>query len=136
MYCVKVATCAIDDIVWTYYIIYACAKRVANFRVSRGLSPEGGGMGPPCPPPGSAPGIRRAAAGDMTHSAACSSSASQSSPTRRPFTETPHQPLSFPTTIWKEEGCVYRSFQPTWFASWLHYFPVVDPPPPPVHMHE
>ena len=39
--------------------------------------------------------IRRAAASDMAHSAACSSSASQPSPTRRPITETPHQPLSF-----------------------------------------
>ena len=37
-----------------------------------------------------------AAASDTTHSAACSSSASQSSPTRRPIAETPHQPLSFP----------------------------------------
>ena len=42
MQCVKLAT---------------CAKRVANLRVSRGLSPEGGGgHGPPMPPPpGSAP---------------------------------------------------------------------------------
>ena len=34
--CVKVAT---------------CAKRVANLRVSRGFSPEGGGHGPPMPSP-------------------------------------------------------------------------------------
>ena len=40
--------------------------------------------------------IRRAAASDMAHSAACSSSASQSSPTRRPNAETPHQLLSLP----------------------------------------
>ena len=40
--------------------------------------------------------IRRAAASDMAHSGACSSSASQPSPTRRPIAETPHQPLSFP----------------------------------------
>ena len=38
----------------------------------------------------------RAAASDMVHSAPCSSSASQSSPTHRPIAETPHQPLSFP----------------------------------------
>ena len=31
---------------------------------------------------------------DMAHSAACSSSASQPSPTRRPFAETPHAPAS------------------------------------------
>ena len=37
-------------------IVATCAKRVANLRVSRRLSPEGGGMGPPCPPPRSAPG--------------------------------------------------------------------------------
>ena len=48
--------------------------------------------------------IRRAAASDMAHSAACNT-ASQSSPTRRPFAETPHQPL-VPTTVWKEERCV------------------------------
>ena len=30
----------------------------------------------------------------------------QSSTTRRPFSEIPHQPLSFPTTVWKEERCV------------------------------
>ena len=36
--------------------------------------------------------IRRAAASDMAHSTACSSSAFQSSPTRRPIAETPHQP--------------------------------------------
>ena len=34
-----------------------------------------------------------------------------------------------------KKNVVYRSFQPSWFASWLHYLPVVDPPPP-VHMHE
>ena len=42
--------------------------------------------------------IRRAAASDMAHSAACSSSASQSSPTRRPNAETPHQLLSLPVS--------------------------------------
>ena len=40
--------------------------------------------------------IRRAAASDVAHSAACSSSASQSSPTHRPNAETPHQLLSLP----------------------------------------
>ena len=30
-----------------------------------------------------------------------------------------------------KKNVVYRSFQPSWFASWLHYLPVVDPPPPP-----
>ena len=52
--------------------------------------------------------IRCAAASDMAHSAPCSSSASQSSPMRRPIAETPHQPV-FPvseTTVWKEEHCV------------------------------
>ena len=34
-----------------------------------------------------------------------------------------------------KKNVVYRSFQPSWFASWLHYLPVVDPPIP-VHMHE
>ena len=33
-------------------ILATCAKRVANLRVSRRLSPEEGGMGPPCPAPG------------------------------------------------------------------------------------
>ena len=42
--------------------------------------------------------IRRAAASDMAHSAACSSSDSQSSPTRRPNAETPHQLLSLPVS--------------------------------------
>ena len=88
----------------------------------------------------------------MAHSAACSSSASQPSPTRRPITETPHQPLSFLflkqpfgkkdvvyiffsaklvcflDVVWKEERCVH-SFQPSRLPSWtwLHYD---DPPPP------
>ena len=36
--------------------------------------------------------IQHAAASDMAHSATCSSSASQSSPTRRSIAETPHSP--------------------------------------------
>ena len=52
--------------------------------------------------------VRRAAASDMAHSAACSSSASQSSPTRRSFAETPHQPRPF-----GKNNIVYRSFQPS-----------------------
>ena len=56
----------------------------------------------------------------MTHSAACSSSAS----------ETPHQPLSFPfpKRPFGKKNVVYRSFQPSWFASWtwLHYDETTD----------
>ena len=72
--------------------------------------------------------IRRAAASDMAHSAACSTS--QSSPTRRPIAETPHQPLSFlfPKRPFGKKNVVYRSFQPSWFASWtwLHYDETTD----------
>ena len=74
--------------------------------------------------------IRRAAASDMAHSAACNSSASQSSPMRRPIAETPHQPLSFPfpKRPFGKKNVVYRSFQPSWFASWtwLHYDETTD----------
>ena len=52
------------------------------------------------------------AASDMAHSAACSSCASQSSPTRRPIAETPHQSLSFPfpKRPFGKKNVVYRSF--------------------------
>ena len=43
------------------------------------------------------------------------------------FAETPHQPLSL--RPFGKKNVVYRSFQRSWFASWLHYLPVVDPPP-------
>ena len=63
-------------------------------------------------------------------SAACSSSASQSSPTCRPIAETPHQPLSFlfPKQLFGKNKVVYRSFQPSWFAS-LHIVCCRPPPP-------
>ena len=74
--------------------------------------------------------IQHAAASDMVHSATCSSSASQSSPTRRPIAETPHQPLSFPLPKqwYGMKNIVYRSFQPSWFDSWtwLHYDETTD----------
>ena len=67
--------------------------------------------------------IRRTAASDMAHSAACSSSASQPSPTRRPITETPHQPLSFLflKQPFGKKDVVYIFFQPSWFASWTWF---------------
>ena len=47
-------------------IVATCTKRVANLRVLRRLSPEGGGMGPPCPPPRSAPARDEANLGTQT----------------------------------------------------------------------
>ena len=71
--------------------------------------------------------IRRAAARDMAHSAASSSFASQSSPTRRPVAENPNQPISFPfpKRPFGKKNVVYR---PSWFASWtwLHYDETTD----------
>ena len=52
--------------------------------------------------------IRREAASDMAHSAACSSSASQSSPTRRPNAETPHQLLSLPVSEKTTDAVLYH----------------------------
>ena len=52
--------------------------------------------------------IRRAAASDMAHSAACSSSASQSSPTRRPNAQTPHQLLSLPVSEKTTDAVLYH----------------------------
>ena len=44
----------------------------------------------------------------MAHSAACSSSASQSSPTRRPNAETPHQLLSLPVSEKTTDTVLYH----------------------------
>ena len=76
------------------------------------------------------PDCTKCVASDMVHSTACSSSASQSSPTRRPIADTPHQPLSFPLPKqwYGMKNIVYRSLQPSWFDSWtwLHYDETTD----------
>ena len=52
--------------------------------------------------------IRHAAASDMAHSAACSTSASQSSPTCRSNAQTPHQLLSLPVSKKTTDAVLYH----------------------------
>ena len=63
----------------------------------------------------------------MAHSAACRSSASQSTPTRRPNAETPYQLLSLPVSKKTADAVLYH----------LHIaIACCRPPPPSLHMHE